>query len=126
MPRFALWVFGWLAFGLGWLGLFIPGLPGTPFFILAAYCFSKASPRWHVWLLSRPVIGPMILEWEKNRVIPPRVKATALSMIVLAVGLSWTQLSQNPENPLWVRIVILIAAGLGSAYILKQRSRPGP
>ena len=37
---------GFFLTGLGFLGLVLPGFPGTVFFILAAAAFAKGDPKW--------------------------------------------------------------------------------
>jgi len=74
---------GWISIILGVAGIFLPILPTTPFAILAAWCFSKSSERWHQWLLNHKIFGPTIRDWERDGVINPRAKALATSMIVL-------------------------------------------
>ncbi len=41
-----------------------------------------------IWLTSIPLFGNAILDWEKNRVIRPKAKAMAISMIILSIGYS--------------------------------------
>ena len=74
---------GWISIILGIAGIFLPILPTTPFAILAAWCFSKSSERWHQWLLNHKVFGPTIREWERDGVINSRAKTLASSMNVL-------------------------------------------
>lgn len=81
--RLIFFCFGWLSIILGVLGIFLPILPTTPFAILAAWCFSKSSERWHQWLLNHKVFGPTILDWERDGVINLKAKTIATSMIVL-------------------------------------------
>ena len=76
---------GWISFGLGVVGVFLPLLPTTPFMILAAFCFSKGSPRLHAWLLSRPVVGETIRDWRSRRVIRLRAKLMATALLVPTV-----------------------------------------
>ena len=74
------WIYlslGWLSLSLGILGIFLPLLPTTPFLLLAAFAFSKASPRLHVWLLGHRHFGPLIRDWQERRVIPIRAKIIA-------------------------------------------------
>ena len=51
MWRYVLLAAGCLSLALGTIGIFLPLLPTTPFVLLAAVCFAKASPRFHNWLL---------------------------------------------------------------------------
>jgi uncharacterized protein len=80
-------VAGVICVGLAFLGLFLPLLPTTPFLLLAVFCFSRGSARLHEWLLHHPVMGPIIHDWNENRVIRPRVKAVATITTILMIGL---------------------------------------
>jgi uncharacterized membrane protein YbaN (DUF454 family) len=72
--------------GIGFLGLFLPVLPTTPFLLLASYCFARSSPRLERWLRRTPYFGPLIRDWEMHRGVRPWVKAQAITVIVLVVG----------------------------------------
>ena len=74
---------GGICVGLGILGAFLPLLPTTPFLLLAAFLFSKGSPRLHRWLMEHPTWGVIIKDWNENRVIRPGVKKAATIMLVV-------------------------------------------
>jgi uncharacterized protein len=76
-------VAGCICVALAFLGLFLPLLPTTPFLLLAAFCFSRGSPRMHRWLLEHPRLGPIIRDWNEHRIVRPRVKLAATVGIVL-------------------------------------------
>ncbi len=83
----------WLAAGaacllLGVAGLVLPLLPGVPFLLLAAFCFSRGSPRWEAWLVAHPKLGPVVLDWRRHRVIPRRAKILAWTMMALGCALA--------------------------------------
>ena len=61
-------------FGLGVLGVLLPGLPTTPFMVLAAWAFARSSRRFHNWLTTHHLFGPPIQRWQAHRVIPRPVK----------------------------------------------------
>jgi uncharacterized protein len=79
---------GWLFLGLGFIGIFLPLLPTTPFVLLAAFCFSRGSTTLHRWLLEQKTFGPMIRDWNQHGIIRLRVKWTSALLIVLMIGYS--------------------------------------
>ncbi len=87
---------GGLALGLGLLGVVLPGLPTTPFVLLAAACFAKASPRLHRRIVGNPLLGPMVRDWEAHRSLPVKVKLIAIGSMTLMVGLSVWHFAGRP------------------------------
>jgi len=79
---------GTLSLGAGALGLVLPLLPTTPFVILAAFAFSKGSPRFARALHGHRVFGPIIADWRARGAIAPRYKALALAMMGAALAIS--------------------------------------
>lgn len=79
---------GWLALGLGTLGLLLPLLPTTPFVLLAAWCFAKGSKKWHQWLLDNRYAGPQLRLWQQERGLCPKVKQRAILIFILGFGIS--------------------------------------
>ena len=93
-------VAGWLAVGLGGIGIVVPGLPTTAFFIAAAWCFGRSSPRFERWVLGLPHIGPMVRNYRDGLGMPRRAKVAALSMMWVAYLQSFsTQQGRKPRPP---------------------------
>jgi uncharacterized membrane protein YbaN (DUF454 family) len=74
---------GGLSILLGLLGIILPLLPTTPFFILALSCFARSSPYFHQKLLTTPYIGETLQDWEKHKKIDKKRKLQ-IYLIVLS------------------------------------------
>jgi uncharacterized membrane protein YbaN (DUF454 family) len=97
-PRWqrVLWLLGGaLSLLTGFVGIFLPLLPTTPFVLLAAFCFSRGSARWEAWLLQHPRFGPMVRNWRAYRVIPLRAKQ--LATLMMALGSTWAWWAMPPR-----------------------------
>ncbi len=78
---------GFLFLGVGIAGTFVPLLPATPFLLLAAGCFSKASERFHSYLINHPTFGPPIKNWKRSGAISRRAKTVAVISIMISTAL---------------------------------------
>ncbi len=88
LPTRALWLLGgWLALVIGLIGIFLPLLPTAPFVLLAAWCFSRGSPRLERWLLEHPRLGPIVRDWREHRAVPlPAKQFATVMMTISSVG----------------------------------------
>ena len=84
--RIILILIGSVSFALGVLGIFLPMLPTTPFLLLSAAVWLKASPSLYEWLLNHKVFGEYIRNFREHRAIPLRVKIISVSMVWLTIG----------------------------------------
>ena len=105
---------GWVAVGVGSIGIVVPGLPTTVFFIIAAACFSRSSPRFEQWVLSRPGVGPMVRDYRAGLGMPRRAKIAAIASITVVCGLSALVARSRP----WLSLVIIAAGAVGVAWIV--------
>jgi hypothetical protein len=115
LARFALLGLGLFCLGLACLGFALPGLPGTPFLLLAAACLARSSPRLHNRLLANRVFGPLIANWQATRSIPRRVKQIAILSVLAAGGLSLAVIDNTAFRlalPLLLSVPLVILARL--------------
>lgn len=107
---------GWLAVGVGGIGVVVPGLPTTVFFIVAAWCFARSSPRFEQWVLDLPGVGQMVRDHRAGLGMPRRAKVIALTMMGTVVILSAVVLIDNAA----VSATVLFAGAVGAWYILTR------
>lgn len=113
---------GALSLALGVIGIFLPLLPTTPFLLLAAACYARASRRVFDWLLAHRQFGPLIREWREHRIMPYRAKRRALWLIALSFAISI-----GFVVPGWPGKLALGAGGLLlMAWIARIPSRDAP
>lgn len=119
-------VVGCVAVGVGSIGIVLPVLPTTVFFVLAAGAFAKSSPRLEAWVLNLPTIGPAVRDFRAGLGMPKRAKVTTAAMIVVFVSLSAWMLDG------WIlRTAVLAAGAVGVAVVLfrvptKPPTSPSP
>lgn len=113
---------GCLCLLLGLLGVLLPGLPTTPFVLLAAACFARASPRLHRQLLEHRWLGPLVRDWERHRSLPLRVKWLASGTMLTMVGVSVWQFGGHP----WLQGATLAGGLLGALVVWRLPTRRPP
>lgn len=123
-------VAGALAVAVGGVGVVVPGLPTTVFFVIAAACFARCSPRLERWVLGLPRVGPMVRDHRAGLGMPRRAKVVAVTMMTAAVTSSAVFAIDNAGVA-----AAVVALGLVGAWyvifrvptrerVLAQRSTP--
>ncbi len=71
-------VLGILCVILAALGVLLPGLPATPFLLLASYSFARSSKRMHDWLVNNRVFGPILSDFLDRKGIRLHIKVISI------------------------------------------------
>jgi len=74
---------------LGYIGVLVPGVPTTIFLIIATWCFTKGSPKFHSWLVNHPTFGSVITDWYEKRVFPRCARWAMMSVMLLSLTIMW-------------------------------------
>lgn len=115
---------GFIALGfffvfLGVVGAVVPLMPTTIFLILAAWCFSRSSPRLEAWTLNHPRFGRTLRDWRDEGAMPIRAKLMACSG--MAFGYVLFCLAAKPV--FWLAVMVAAVLLLCAGWIM---SRPRP
>ena len=119
LKRGALVAAGLVSLVLAVLGVLLPGLPTTPFVLLAAACFAKGSPRLHRWLVNHRYLGPMVRDWEAHRSLPLRIKWLSTTLMTTMVLLSAWQFRGQP----WLQLMLLGLGAVGAWVVWRIPTR---
>lgn len=112
--RWAWATLGLVFIALGGIGVVVPGLPTTIFFIGAAACFARSSPRLEAWVLGLPGVGRAVRDYRRGLGMPRRAKILAVGMIVVAGTLSGVFALTSPI----ARTALGVACAVGIAVIV--------
>lgn len=115
MLRLGYLVIGSIATLLAIAGAMLPGLPATPFLLVALWAFARSSPRLMHGLARIPVLRQALAEaqrFEERRTIRLEVKLFALAMAWGSVLV--TAIAAGPSRPL----LLVIAAALGGSFAM--------
>ena len=105
---------GLVSVGVGGIGAVVPGLPSTVFFLIAASCFSKSSPRLERWVLELPTIGPMVRDYRAGLGMARRTKVWAIAVVATVITISAGFLIDSAV----VQAAVVAAGVVGVATIL--------
>ncbi len=70
---------GFLSLILGIIGIVIPGLPTTPFLLLALFCFGKSSEQLKQWFISTTIYTKYLKSYDQRRAMTLKQKVSILA-----------------------------------------------
>tara|TARA_B100000945_G_C19885948_1_gene369390 strand:+ start:82 stop:501 length:420 start_codon:yes stop_codon:yes gene_type:complete len=106
--------------GLAVIGIFIPGLPTTPFLILAAYFYIRSSNKLYNWLINNKILGVYIKGYLSGKGMPLRAKIVSL-MLMWIFG-SFAVLYGIPNSLAFVKIIVFIILLIGTIFLLRVKT----
>ena len=109
---------GGLALAVGALGIVLPVLPTTVFWILAALCFARSDPKVRDWIYAKPGIGPQVELFIEKGQMTKSGKRGALMGMALGAGILTFFFHARP-------IVLAIGFGviaIGAAVVLSRKT----
>ncbi|MCG9969941.1 YbaN family protein [Pelotomaculum terephthalicicum JT] len=97
---------GFLFFGIGTVGAFLPILPTVPFLLVASFCFAKGSTRFNSWFRSTKLYKNHLDGLVSSRAMTLRSKITVLSLASVMLILAFVF---SPSAHARILIVCLLA-----------------
>jgi uncharacterized membrane protein YbaN (DUF454 family) len=106
--------------GLAVIGIFLPGLPTTPFLILAAYFYIRSSNKLYNWLINNKILGVYIRGYLSGKGMPLRAKI--ISLILMWVFGTFAVLFGIPDSLFFVKIIVFIILLIGTIFLLRVKT----
>lgn len=109
---------GTIFLGFGALGIFLPLLPATPFFLLAAAFYVRGSKRLYSWLINNKWFGSYIKNYKEKKEIPLKIKVLSIFMLWLTIIISIVFFTFAT----FVRIFLVLIAIVVTLHIVKIKT----
>ena len=113
-------IIGLLLTGLGFIGIFIPGLPTTIFMILAASCYFRSSQRLYSWVMNHKYFGYHVKNYRDKKGMP--LKAKIMSLIMMWLFVLYAVTLSISVDLLYIKVIVIISALFGTKMILSLKS----
>ena len=117
LKRYLLLTAGFTFLSIGFIGIFLPLLPTTPFLLLSAGCFFRSSERFYSWITNNKLFGAYIKNYYNYHAVSMRAKVFSLILLWAVMMISICLFSS-----LWLRLILACVALGVSIHILKIRT----
>lgn len=110
-------ILGTISLVLGTLGIVLPVLPTTPFYLLTAWCYLRCSRKLYDKVMSSRIFGDTVRNYMEHRAISRKTKAVSIATTLLTIGISVAVV-----DSVWIRILLACVAAGVSIHILSMKS----
>lgn len=121
LKKILLLTIGFIALILGFIGMFLPILPTTPFALVAAACFARSSKKLHHWLVNTRHFGEFIRHYNEGTGVPKATKIRAIASLWIALIISMFLIQL-----VWVRLLLMVVGMAVTTHIALIRTRQDP
>ena len=106
MLKAILIIAGTISLVLGVIGIFVPGLPTTPFLVLTAGLYIRSSEKLYKMLIRNKYLGSYITEFQIRKGMTTKMKIYSISVMWIMIVMSITLFI----TPVLLKVII---AGVG-------------
>lgn len=109
-----------LCVGLGAVGIVLPFLPATPFFLVAAALFAKGSKRFHRWFTGTALYRKHLEPFVESKSMTMKKKLSVLAMVTALLTIGFIM------SPIWHARVVIVIVALAHYYVFLFRIKTVP
>lgn len=97
-------IIGCICLGLGTVGVFLPILPTTPFYLVTAYCFARSSTRLETWFKGTGLYKKHLESFVEKKGMKASTKAGILTSVTLLMAFGFFMMARKG---IWIPCIIL-------------------
>ncbi|MCL2289491.1 MAG: YbaN family protein [Bacteroidetes bacterium] len=112
---------GTISLILGTIGIFLPLLPTTPFYLLTAWLYMQSSEKLYNKVMSNKYFGTIVRNFQEDKAISLKTKIITVSMLWITILLS----AFLAVSAWWVRLLLFAIAIGVTIHILSYRTKKG-
>lgn len=104
IKRIVFAVLGVIFLGLGTVGVFLPILPTTPFYLLTLFFFANSSERLHRWFLGTKLYKKHLDSFVKKKGMLLSTKISIITTVTLLMGFGFFMMARKA---IWIPCIII-------------------
>ena len=97
-------ILGFLFLALGTIGVFLPILPTTPFYLLTLFFFANSSERLHIWFVGTKLYKKHLESFVEHRGMLLQTKLSIICTVTLLMGFGFFMMARKG---IWSPCIIL-------------------
>ena len=98
-------ILGFLFLALGTIGVFLPILPTTPFYLLTLFFFANSSERLHNWFIGTKLYKKHLESFVEHRGMLLQTKLSIICTVTLLMGFGFFMMARKG---IWIPCIILV------------------
>jgi len=109
IKKITYFILGIISLIMAYIGIVLPGIPGTPFVLFTAFFFIRSSPKMQRWIMKQKIFSKIIRKFEDNPVLPIKYKLLLLFPILSSIAIAEVfYLDSNTHRYIGIGIAIVI------------------
>ncbi|MCL2412576.1 MAG: YbaN family protein [Bacteroidales bacterium] len=112
-------ILGSISLVLGTLGIFLPLLPTTPFYLLTAWLYMRSSEKLYQKVMSNKYFGSIVRNFQEDKSIPLRTKIIIVSMLWASILFS----AFFAVSAWWLRLLLFAIAIGVTIHVLSYKTK---
>lgn len=106
-------ILGTICFVLGSIGVVLPILPTTPFYLLTLFFYANSSERLHNWFINTKLYEKHLDSYVKGEGMLLKTKTSILISVTLLMGFGFYMMARKQ---IWIPCIILAIVWLAHVY----------